>query len=86
MPGGRAEAVHKSTHAFDANAQAFFNKMFDATEGGNLSSEDMDLGSEEPLPRVAVQYIGGPGNWAWELNGVLRQASTAWERAPHANH
>jgi hypothetical protein len=69
--------VRKSTHAFDANAQAFFNKIFDAIEGGNLSSEDMDLGSEETLPRVAVQYGGGPGDWAWELSGALRQASTA---------
>ena len=54
MPGSRAGRVSRSTRAADANAQAFFNKMFDAIGGLAIPNEDMDWGSEEMLPRVAL--------------------------------
>ena len=53
-----------------------FNKMFDAVLDLGIPNEDMGLGSEEMLPRVA-QYVGGPGyGWASEFNEVLGQASS----------
>ena len=66
MPRSRADPVSRSTHAADANAQAFFNKMFDAILDLGIPNEDMDLGSEEMLPRVALSVgpvtTGGPGS------------------------
>ena len=81
MPGTRADLVSRSTNATDANAQAFFNNTFDTIVNLEIPHADMDLGSEEWLPRVAQDARPDYG-WAWELNEVLQAASSAWQRLP----
>ena len=86
MPGSRAPPVSRSTHAFGANAQAFFNKMFDAIEGQRIPIADTDLGfgfAIHAATRGAECVVGALVSDPWRfamLSEVLEEASAAWKR------
>jgi hypothetical protein len=49
MPASRAARVSPATHANDAAAQTFFDKMFDAIQELNIPVQDVDTGFDLPF-------------------------------------